>query len=121
MFWIGFNLLYLILGFAYFAISLSPKSLVLFSNDYNNLNFTAGTFVFYYIIMPPTFIHGIMFVMKALDRGFAATWKEGMFKGFLIVFAIGIIAEVLNNFLFLTLTMGGVYLFLSVLLIYGAS
>lgn len=121
VFWILFNVLYLVFGFAYFALLLSPKELVLFTNEYNALNFAAGTFVFYYIILPPTFIHGLMFVMKALDRGFVATWKEGMFKGFLIVFAIGIVAEVLNNFFFLTLTMGGVYLFLSILLIYGAA
>ena len=121
VFWISFNVLYLILGAAYFYVTLSPKELVLFLNKPNPLNFAAGTFIFYYIIVPPTFIHGLMFVLKSIDRGFIATWKEGLFKGFLIVFIIGIVAEILNNFLFLTITMGVIYLFISIMLVYGAA
>lgn len=80
----------------------------------------AGTFIFWYVIMPPTVIHGFMFIMKALDRGFKEALKERFFKGCLIIVAVGVVAELLNNFLFLTITMGYIYLFATVAVIYVA-
>ena len=115
--WIIVNLIYILLGVGYFAFKFKLKEMKFFSSEKSDLKTEACTFVLFYILLTPTFIHGLMFGLRAIDRGVREAYN-GKFKGMLICFIIGTVLICLGSFLFLTWKEGVVYLLFIVFLIY---
>jgi hypothetical protein len=117
--WILVNLAYVLLGVGYGGYAFDLKDMELFSSQKSAKKTEASTFLFLYVLLAPTFIHGLMFGLRTIDRGVKEAY-DGKFKGMLICFIVGLILIVVSSFLFLTWQEGVLYLFFIAFLIYSA-
>lgn len=117
--WILVNLVYVLLGLGYAAYAFDLKDMKLFSSQKSEKKTEASTFFFAYVLLAPTFTHGLMFGLRAIDRGVKEAY-DGKFKGMLICFIVGLVLIVVSSFLFLTWKEGVLYLFFIAFLIYSA-
>jgi hypothetical protein len=117
--WIVVNLVYVLLGLGYAGYAFDLKDMKLFSSQKSDKKTEASTFFFAYVLLAPTFTHGLMFGLRAIDRGVKEAY-DGKFKGMLICFIVGLVLIVVGSFLFLTWKEGVLYLFFIALVIYSA-
>ena len=117
--WILVNLVYVVLGLGYAASAFDFKAMKLGSGQQSEKKTEASTFFFAYVLLAPTFTHGLMFGLRAIDRGVKEAY-DGKFKGMLICFIVGLVLIVVGSFLFLTWKEGVLYLFVIAFLVYTA-
>lgn len=104
--WIAFNLVYIGASLAYFFVS--------FENSKSSPQ--GFRYIFYYILTLPTIIHGMILLLRVVNRGFDGLFGE--FKLFIFIFSIGKLSMIIFSF-FISPVGGGIYL-ISVVLVISA-
>jgi len=100
--WVAINFGYLIFGLLFFKAKFDISDLNLsLKHEASPKMFEAYLFILFYVLLPPTFIHGLTVVLRVSDVGFKKfplTYK--VFSG---IFILGLLLIIGGTFVFLDL------------------
>jgi hypothetical protein len=97
--WVAINFGYLIFGLLFFKAKFDISDLN--QIEASSKMFEAYLFILFYVLLPPTFIHGLTVVLRVSDVGlekFPLTYK--VFSG---IFILGLLLIIGGTFVFLDL------------------